>query len=216
MRFIDLTGQKFGRLTVIECSGRNNGRATWKCKCDCGKEISSGSACLRNGSVKSCGCLKREYIKTINEKRKNSRISDYDIESPLYYIWSSMHYRCNDKNNSRYGKRGISVCDEWKVCSTFVRWSLENGYSEGLTLDRIDNNGNYKPSNCRWTTSEVQANNRNNNVVLFFNGKSLTVSQWAKELGIKHSTLFKRLSKTNWTTERILTQPAVKGGHYHV
>lgn len=160
---IDLTGQRFGILTVIEREGNdNNGRALWKCSCDCGKTTTTRGKNLRSGNTKSCGCMRgtsggvTEYISP--EYRKHNG-------NTLYTVWLGMIRRCYNEhceNFHRYGGRGIKVCEEWKNnFETFVKWALSNGYNHDLQIDRMDNDGNYEPSNCRWVTVVENARNRN-------------------------------------------------------
>ena len=203
-RLLDITGKRFGRLTVLNREGSNlEGRAMWKCKCDCGSEKIILGKSLRVGLTKSCGCI-------VNELR-NERTRNKYKGTKLHNSWRAMKGRCMDKNNERYsnyGGRGIVVCDEWRNSfENFRKWALENGYSYGLTIDRIDNDGNYEPNNCRWATSEEQANNKRDNHLIKCKGETKTLIQWADSLNINYSTLFSRLS-SGWSIEKAFTTPA--------
>lgn len=206
-RRIDLTGQKFGRLIVLnECITDKNGRCVWKCRCDCGHTTTVSSGNLRSGHTQSCGCLWKETVPGANKFD-----CMYDSNSRLYKIWTHMKERCTnpcDKDYKHYGKRGISICKEWQGSfADFVSWAIANGYEDNLTIDRINVDDGYYPENCRWVSMKVQENNKTDNRTLNLDGKIKTLSQWSDITGISTSTLSARLNKLGWTIERTLTTP---------
>lgn len=147
---IDITGQKYGRLTVLSYAYTKNKVAFWKCKCDCGNEKIVRGSHLKNGSIKSCGCFRKEVT-----GKKATVHGKYG--SRLYRIWKGIKGRCFNPSNSKYpiyGGRGITVCNEWLEYEPFYEWAMKNGYKEDLTIERIDVNGNYEPSNCTWVTEK--------------------------------------------------------------
>ena len=149
---------------------------------------------------------------------KNHFIHGFTNKERLYNIWKSMRQRCRNRNGNRsksYVDKGITVCEEWSEYSSFRKWALANGYKEGLTLDRIDNDGHYEPSNCRWVTYAVQANNKSSNHYLEFEGRTRTLSEWSKEVGISNDTLKRRIY-SGWDIEKALTTPVRKHKPYRV
>lgn len=194
----DLSGKRFGRLVVINrapdnVSASGYRTAMWNCVCDCGNNATVRGKSLTGGATMSCGCLR-------SDRSRLSVTKHGGYGTRLYAIWISMRQRCLNKNNSaykNYGGRGITICDEWNDFSSFKKWAEDSGYDDSAnrgtcTLDRIDVNGNYTPDNCRWTTMREQSNNRRNSIELYFMGKTMTISDWAKELGVKYCTLWKR------------------------
>ena len=160
----DITGNRYGRLIAIKQAGTNDNGSTWLCKCDCGNETIVSANDLKKGQVRACGCLGGKFRKggaSYNYKHGQSR-------TRLYTVWENMKYRCYNKNApnyKNYGGRGISVCDEWQEFEPFYRWALQSGYDPDAprgecTIDRIDVNGNYEPSNCRWVDMKVQRKNQ--------------------------------------------------------
>lgn len=151
--YIDITGQRFGRLTVIEYAGKTSRYISlWRCRCDCGREKVVSRKNLIGGGTRSCGCLFKDRQQH-GEAVRGSR-------SKLYNIWVSMRQRCHNPNSPAwkwYGEKGISVCPEWEDYDKFHEWALSSGYVEGLSIDRIDSDGDYEPSNCRWIPLEENA-----------------------------------------------------------
>lgn len=191
----DLAGKRFGRLVAIRLSNRRSGRKTyWDCKCDCGNLKTVRTDILKNGTTLSCGCLKKEQDK-INLPNGQGRVKHGFSRTRIYNIWENMHSRCENPANTRYadyGGRGIKVCSQWKSVKNFISWAYFHGYQSNLTIDRVNVNGNYEPSNCRWVDLETQANNKRNNVFIEYKGKSQTIPQWAKELGIDQGLIRNR------------------------
>lgn len=208
-KYIDLTGQKFGRLIVIKRDGNNKKReALWLCKCECGKFTKTRTYSLKSGVTKSCGCLQKEIASKIGFRSlfKEGQMQNKDYQR-IRKILNSMRSRCyNIKNNryKNYGARGIKICEEWsgkQGLKNFYNWAIENGYKKDLSIDRIDNNGDYEPSNCRWATSREQSNNRTTNRLITYNKETHTLAEWSRILGISYNILQSRLNKDNWTIE---------------
>lgn len=202
MKFIDLTGQKYGRLTVI-ARAENKGKQTmWLCRCECGKEKVVNGYYLKGGQIQSCGCYNREVC---SKRSKTHGLN----KTQLYRVWKSMKSRCINPNNyaySIYGGEGKSVCTEWvHDFRAFYDWAMSHGYKKGLTIERIDGTKGYSPDNCKWATMKEQQNNRRNNHLITYNGKTQTIAQWADEIGVKYYILYMRINKYHWSIERALT-----------
>ena len=198
----DMTGKKFNKLTVISrAENSNTGQARWNCKCECGNVIAVDGFALRIGNTRSCGCLKKEITTKRNTTHGKSK-------TRIYRIYTHLKERCYSKNDKRYddyGGRGIKVCDEWlHDFMSFYNWSMDNGYTDDLSLDRIDVNNDYCPENCRWVTIKIQENNRRNNHILTYNGETKTLSQWSEITGIRSQTILRRI-KLGWNTHDALT-----------
>lgn len=184
-KIIDITGQSFGRLTVIEHAGSRDRKALWRCHCSCGQETIVIGKLLRSGHTKSCGCWRSDNWFIQKQTHGESR-------TRLHRIWRGMKTRCGNPRCAafpRYGGRGIRVCAEWHQFEPFRDWSLGNGYADDLTIDRINNDGNYEPGNCRWTSHAGQSrNNPQNRAVIRSDGKRFAlIVDAAREMGCSHS-----------------------------
>lgn len=201
----DLSGRRFGKLTVKERAPDyvfpSGARAVqWLCVCDCGQEKVVRAQDLKSGDTKSCGCLNSEIVSKRNFVHGQSK-------TRLYHVWSTMKGRCSNPKVERYpyyGGRGIKVCSEWEHSfENFKKWAEENGYAEGLTIDRINFDGPYSPENCRWVTTRCQNRNCSRNLYCCINGRTKTVVEWCEMYGQKPSTVYARL-KRGWSIEKAL------------
>lgn len=204
MRIKNLVGKKFGRLTVVEISGRTNRQqVTWRCLCECGNYTVVSNTGLQSGNTKSCGCLKHDIL-----IRRNKKGSDPDKKTRLYRIWQRMKYRCENEQSSDYkyyGGKGVSVCENWKNdFQSFKKWALINGYNDDLTIDRINVNGNYEPSNCKWATMAQQCINTTKNHFITYKGETHTLSEWSKKFKMDGSKIRYRLNH-NWPLDKIFS-----------
>ena len=203
--FNDLTGQTFARLTVIDRAPNKEGSrsARWNCLCTCGNSVSTRGCELISGRTKSCGCYGQEQRTKSTTKHGASSTKEYSI-------WRSAKQRCfnpDDKAYKNYGGRGITMHSDW--ANSFEQFIKDMGQrpSPNLSIERIDNNGDYSPNNCKWGTRDEQNNNHRRNVLLTHNGKTQTIKQWSVELGINYGTLQTRITAYKWSAERALTQP---------
>lgn len=199
----DLVGQRFGRLLVIERYGYTDAKRrlpTWLCQCDCGNIIQLSTGRINFEDTKSCGCLRR---KTTIDRNKTHGFS----KTRLYKIWVGMKKRCyNEKseNYRNYGGRGIAICNEWlDDFMAFRKWALESGYAKNLSIDRIDTNGNYEPSNCRWATNTEQARNQRKTIHFELFGERKTLSEWCEYAEIKYMRAYQRYKNGNFPFDEI-------------
>lgn len=201
--FIDLTGQRFGKLVVLEIAETKNWNVYWKCQCDCGNTKNVLAARLRSGKTKSCGCLRKEML--VDRSRK------HDLRHKrIYSIYCTMKARCYNPNNEEYknyGGRGIKICPEWlgeNGVENFAKWAYSSGYDENAdfgqcTIDRENVNGDYEPSNCRWATQKVQANNTRTNVILEHDGEFHSIHEWCDIYGFDYRRFYRALRVHNMT-----------------
>jgi len=196
-------GDKYGRYTVIsthKIEGTYHYHAL--CQCECGSNpryVPLGG--MRNGEIKSCGCLHKE------------RVTKHGCwNHPLFSVWSGMMERCykpKNKRYSRYGGRGITVCQEWHDPAVFIK-DMSNGYNKGLQLDRVDNDKGYYKENCRWATKKIQARNKSSNIFMTYNGQTKCIGEWAEISGISYHLLRERVFIQGWSPEKAMTTPTQK------
>jgi hypothetical protein len=184
----DLEGCKVGKLTVVKKS-RNRNKMAWECLCECGNKTLITTHEITHKKRKSCGCASGEF----KGKRKHGFCKE-----KLYKVWADMKGRCNNKNDNHYqwyGERGIKVCDEWKSdYLSFRKWAIENGYKNGLSIERIDVNGNYEPSNCKWANQSEQCRNRRSNRIITIKGESKILTDWCAQHNLSVTTVHNRIS----------------------
>ena len=186
-RRLDLTGGTFGRLTVLGIDRVAEGRTYWVCECSCANKthLVVRGDCLVSGQTMSCGCLRHETV--TKHGMYNTR---------LHRIWTGMRQRCTNENNPKYynyGGRGVTFDPAWGDFEVFKDWALANGYTDELSIDRIDNESGYYPSNCRWTDIITQENNRSSNCHFSYSGEIHTIADWSRILDVKYHTLYKRI-----------------------
>lgn len=215
-----MVGKVYGRLTVLSVAENDKfGNTFVICECVCGNKKRINSANLRHNKTNSCGCIHKENVsKKMKEIQYKHGLSNHNLMRCL----AGMKNRCyNEKveNYKNYGGRGIKICDEWNQKKigfiNFYNWSINNGYKEGLTIDRINNDGNYEPSNCRWVTNEVQQRNKSNNIFLTFEGKTHCLAEWAEITGINVEKIGDRY-RSNLPVERILFKGKLSRWDGHV
>lgn len=187
--FIDMTGVDFNGCRVVRLAESNGKKARWECICFCGKPFEVLGTSIRNNNTKSCGCLRSKKGKEINTTHGGSN-------TRLYHIWNNMKSRCLNPNNeayNRYGGRGIKIQQSWiDNFSEFRKWSLNNGYSDELTIDRIDNDGNYEEGNCKWSNYYEQGRNKRNNAMSYYKGKMRSRAEISELTGLSYGTIRRR------------------------
>lgn len=201
-RKLDLTNQRFGMLTCLESTDKRSpcGRIIWRCICDCGNICYKDSGNIKNGNTTSCGCYGKE------QRRRANTVHGMK-HTKVYNSWALLRDRCNNPNNheyKNYGGRGIKVCDRWNEFKNF--YDDMGNVPAGYSIERIDVNGDYESSNCVWASLDDQSKNKTNNRYISYDGKSMTLKDWSRELGISYWTLHARLRR-GWTTEEILNTP---------
>ncbi|MBN2980114.1 hypothetical protein [Cohnella algarum] len=192
--FADLTGMKFGKLTVLQYHGKNkHNQPMWDCRCECGnKKVIRGMGKIY---AQSCGCLQREAASLIG---KGAMFKHGDASAKLYRVWAAMKSRCQNPKTAAYkdyGGRGIRVCAEWDDYESFKEWALQTGYDGQLTLERKNVNGNYAPDNCKWISIADQQSNRRNNIRVEVNGELITLAELSRRTGILDKTLYSRYKR---------------------
>ena len=201
---IDLKGKAFGRLVVLrKLDERKNGEILWLCKCDCGNTTKVRGYYLRTGHTTSCGCYHQEQVRRGITKHNGTG-------TPEYRVWASMIQRCEDQNCASYrdyGARGISVCPEWR--NSFPQFLQDMGPKPSAKheIDRIDNDGNYEPGNCRWATRKEQAANRRSTHRVTLHGVTKSLKDWCDTLGLDYRMVHRRVNSLGWTYEQALNTP---------
>lgn len=195
----ELEGKQFGKLTVLHRVANKNNKSCWLCRCSCGVEKEILGVHLVHQKISSCGCSHYDKVITHHKSR-----------TPLYQVWRDIKKRCLNKTSSdyhNYGGRGISICNEWKNSfESFYKWAIKSGYSNNLTIDRIDNSGDYCPENCRWVSRQIQCNNTRRNHFITYNGETHTLSDWCKILGLNYYTVRRRFHTGCTSAEKILSK----------
>ena len=203
--FRDLSGQTFGRWTVVDKAENRSGRVHWNCVCSCGNRNSVASVSLTLGNSVSCGCFNKEgtIARCLSHGHANGGNG-----TRTYNCWRNMKARCSNPNNHKwpdYGGRGITYCTEWETFAGFLADMGECPSGEH-SIDRIDNSGNYAKDNCKWSNNYEQANNTRGNTNLTHDGRTMSVAEWSRETGIHHTTILQRMNRSGWSVRRALTE----------
>ena len=208
----DLTGKKFGKLEVIGVHDTGSRKTYYVCQCDCGNVKVVRADSLISGATKSCGCIKKEQDKTNLTANHRHKMSG----TRIYETWQDMKRRCYNKQNvryNRYGGRGIKVCEEWlNNFQSFYDWAIRNGYSDDLTIDRIDNDWNYEPSNCRWSTVKEQCNNRSSNINITIGNATKSLMSWCEIFNVDYKKVHARYQRNGYESIDRLFNDILRGG----
>ncbi len=203
-KIIDLTDQKFGRLTVLERTKNQGIQPTWLCQCECGNQIVTQAGNLKNGNTKSCGCLKKETGKKIGKQNIKHGHTLNGIRSKTYITWYNMIQRCTNLNHrsyKHYGGRGIKVCEAWLSFESFFQDMGER--PPNMSIDRIDNDGDYCSENCKWSTPKEQARNMTTNRLITIDDITKCLAEWCYQYNLSRDTVDERMRR-GWTPEEAL------------
>lgn len=194
---------KINGITILTRAPNNGKKTMYYCLCHCGNLFKASQSDLHSKHTTSCGCIQ-------HYNRGKATLTHGQSDTKLYYVYKTMRNRCYNKQvNSykNYGGRGIAVCDEWKDdFQAFYKWAMSHGYKEGLQIDRINNDGNYEPNNCRWVTRKRNCNNRRSNINITYNGMTKTATEWAEYLGVNKKAFCSRVRR-KWNIDRLFNQP---------
>jgi len=199
---VDHSGKKFGRLTAVSIAGKSDRAILWLCKCDCGKDHITRSAQLVRGSVKSCGCLKKELLSI---KKKTHGLSS----TRTFNIWANIRQRCENPNNMAfryYGSRGISVCDAWQTLEGFIA-DMGECPGDQMTIERVDVNGNYEKNNCVWASMMDQARNKRRTIRVPLNGRLVCLTEYCDVTGKNYAMMRSRIKEYGWSIDRAVETP---------
>jgi hypothetical protein len=203
--FKDLSGKTFGRLKAIIKSENRNNKVHWECICECGNKAIVSSWKLSSGHTKSCGCLQKEMASKANFKHGHSSYPNGGNPTKEYNTWAMMLRRCSPKayktERKSYFEKGITVCDRWKNSFENFLFDMGKAPTQKHSIDRINNNGNYEPENCRWATKKEQTRNRSTTSFIFANGERKSIGEWANITGIPYKRIHARLQR-GWSADR--------------
>lgn len=210
-KLVNLVGRKYTRLIVLYFVGHDKYKQRlYECRCDCGKIVIAVSGGLTSGNTKSCGCYKRDVL--IQHKTKHNYSGKNSKE---YNAWGNIKSRCSNPNRAdykNYGGRGIKICDRWMNSFENFLADIGRAPSQKHSIERKDNDGNYEPNNAFWATKDQQSNNKRTNVVISYNGKTQTLTQWCRELNVDYDSMQARIKTYGWSIEEAFTIPVCRKG----